>query len=166
MTSKKETFLRSEEHFDRLVERLKPSDKTLYTSQRHVRVEELFRGRSFVVYDMRPDNTPRILDKLSVLDFQCDHKDGASTLLRNQVGAEIEVGYNPVRLFGYSVMVFLPLHVRIRWSVAASNIDKGSLAFGMCLRTMSRLSLREPSVQYCETSVTFEQEFGAVAKLI
>lgn len=154
----KDSFLTAEKHFDALIKTLPEDQLEQYHGMRHVRVEECFDKRTFIVYEMA-DRGPVLLDHLVVVDFYCDHEFGATTIIANQAKQEIEVGYKPVRLWDYDVFVFLPLHLKFRWSTTHKKIGQGSLAWQMCLRTKSRLHMREADVTYCETGVNFAREF-------
>ena len=159
----KETFISPEEHFNLLVQRLEPEELYLYRQTKHVRVEDAFRGRTLYVYEYE-DREPQVLDLITVEDFLCNESAGASTELRNRAGESITVGYEPIQLFGYSVFVHLPLHMRIRWSTVQEKPLDGSLAFPICIRTMSRRHPRERGVQHCETGVAYAKEFEGLLK--
>jgi hypothetical protein len=157
----KENFMRAEEHFDVLVNRMKPALRSQYDLTRHVRAVDCFRGRTFQIYEIE-DREPVVLDHLSIQDFHCNERVGASTEIRGSNGKTMTVGYEPVKLFGYPVFVFLPLHLKMRWSTTPSQPENGSLAFQMCIRTQSRLHLRERGVVYMETGVDYAREFDGI----
>jgi hypothetical protein len=159
----KETFIPCEEHFNLLVQHLDPDELYLYRRTKHVRVEDAFRGRTFYVYEIE-DRSPKVLDIITVEDFMCNERTGASTELRNRAGDTLTVGYEPIQLFGHEVFVHLPLHMRVRWSTVRSKPLAGSLAFPICVRTMSRLHPRERGVQHCETGVEYAKEFETDSK--
>lgn len=154
-------FMPVNEHYAALVAGLDKEDLTTYLRMRHVRAEVAYRNRTFVVYDIQ-NREPRVLDNLTVLDFNCDDARGASTEIRSgKSGETIVVGYSPAQLFDFPVFVHLSLHSKIRWSAYASDPLTGSLAFDLVMHTLSRLHLRERGVIYAETGVNFAKEFEA-----
>jgi hypothetical protein len=154
-----EDFMVVGDHFAQLVTRLDPKTLTLYNASKHVRVETAFHGRQFVIYQM-DGRDPKVLDRVTVNDFECTDEFGASCEMTSMVTQTTQiVGYTPVQMFGHPVFVSLPLHAKLRWAAPASDIDAGSLAFPMVIRTMSRLHMRERGVTYFEAGPAFGQEF-------
>lgn len=141
------------------------SVKTLHARLRHVRQETGFVGRQFVVYEATSASSPKVLTTLTVTDYRVDPDFGAQAWLQASDGTKIEVDYRPARLLNYPVLIYLPLHSKVRWDLREGEpIDGGSLAFPLVLRTQSRFSLRERGVVYVETSLSFEREFGTVVE--
>lgn len=164
MSNVKEDFLHVTDHYAGLVQLLDAHDLRDYLKLRNVRSEPCFPKRTFVIYRME-GREPMQIDHLTVLDFDLNDADGASAEIRSQtLGKTIAVGYKPVRLFQYPIFVHLPLHTKVRWSTTPSNIEGGSLAFDLVVRTMSRLHMRERDVVHCETGVRFSEEFGSHAR--
>lgn len=160
--SNEENFIPVTDHFDRLLAELHDDDIDLYGACANTRVEQCYRGRSLIVYEI-VDREPKVLDRFVVQDYQCNERDGATTEIRSDSGETLAVGFAPVRLLDYDILLWLPLHSKLRWSASASQLRKdifsGSLAFPMCVRTRSRLHLRERGVHYCETGVNYAREF-------
>jgi len=148
-------FLTARDHFDALVARMQPEALALHTTLIHARIETAFQGRHFVVYQM-VEREPEQIDRIIVNDFNCNERYGASSeIISVETNRVLTVGYAPVQLFHYPVFLSIPLHAKIRWSVPGNNLDAGSLAFPMLVRTRSRLHLRERGVVYCETGPAF-----------
>lgn len=148
-----------EQHFDRLVELMPKADRAEHDAMKHVRIEDGFQGRTFYLYEM-VGREPEVLDQITVEDFVCNERVGASIEVRNSAGKILEISYTPVRLFDRPVFMFLPLHGRVRWSTTPSKPLNGSLAFPLGIRTKSRMHLRERGVVHCETGVVFDKEFN------
>jgi hypothetical protein len=105
---------------------------------------------------------PKILDRIIINDFVCNETDGASAeLTSTATQRSMEIGYEPQMLFGHPVLIWIPLHTKVRWSAPPSNPHKGSLGFPLTLRTMSRHHLRERGIVYCETGPSFGAEFDS-----
>lgn len=154
-----EQFMSPGQHFCALLDTLGAEERKFYEGMKNTRTEACFRNRPLVVYRI-VDRKPEILDNLTVLDFIANDEFGATCEIRSQkTGTTIIVGYKPIRLFTYPVFVFLPLHAKLRWSAKPSAPLVGSLAFDLVIRTQSRTHLRERGMTYCETGVTFAQEF-------
>lgn len=155
-------FMSVTDHYDRLVNSLDPATRMVYDSTKHARVETGYRGRNFIIYSMI-GRTPHVLDRIIVNDFNCDDEHGATAeLLSVQTGKTLIVGYAPMQILRHPVFVCIPLHAKIRWSGdGKSDVNSGSLAFPLLVRTQSRLHLREKGVTYFETGPTFGQEFDA-----
>lgn len=152
-----EDFLAVDDHFERLVARLPSDQLQLYNSMRHVRVETGFCNRRFTVYRVEAHG-PRVLDTIEIIRFIATDREGKMMTLRSDsISQELAVGYEPVQLFSFPVFLWLPLHGKLRWG--ASRLDKGSLAFPVIIRTMSRKHLRERGVVFCETNVAYAKEF-------
>lgn len=164
-------FMSPQEHFDRLLNGLDSDQLSLFQRMKNTRVETAFRGRTFTVYNIMKREA-NVLDTLTVRDFECNDDDGASTLVQSaNSGTEFEVGYTPVQVPGYHVFLYLPLHAKLRWSTHAGNVNGGSMAFPLLVRTMSRkllstgnYDLREKGVTYCETGVEYAREFEGLNK--
>jgi hypothetical protein len=155
-----ENFMAVEDHFSRLLEAVSPEVQKLYDDCRHVRSEVAFAGRNFVVYEM-VGREPEVIDRIFVNDFSCNEADGTTCEITSKVlQSTVVIGYEPQKLFDYPVLVWLPLHAKLRWSAAPSTVHKGSLGFPLTVRTMSRLHLRERGVVYFETGTAFGQEFN------
>jgi hypothetical protein len=157
----KNDFLPASEHFDRLLAKLDQTDNQAYWALMNTRSEEAYRGRTFVVYEYIRGQT-FVLDHLTVTAFDCDDQIGASVELEStRTKRQLIVGYSPVRLFEHPVFLWLPTHAKMRWSGTSRDIDngKGSLAFPLCIRTKSHLSLRERDVVYMETGPAYGREF-------
>lgn len=153
------------EHLDRLVEGLPPAQQEAYRSLRHARVETAYRNRTFILYDMR-ERDAFVLEKLTVLDYECDDSSGASCEVRaERSGKVFTVGYTPCLIAPHNVFIFLPLQGKLRWSSRPSALFKGSLGFPLVVRTQSRLHMRERDVTYCETGVQFSQEFPHITSV-
>jgi hypothetical protein len=160
-------FLTVEDHFNALLGCLNEDDRSTYDSFRNVRVETGFRDRDFVIYRVWPGNDVEVLDTLTVLSFQCEDEFGASAEIESDKHARaVRIDYTPVRPFDYPFFMWLPLHSRIRWAAQENNIEAGSLAFPIVIRTASRRHLREPSIVYCETYTSFVAEFPNALELI
>jgi hypothetical protein len=109
---------------------------------------------------------PEFLDRLVIRDFECNDEDGASTLIQSgETGEEYTVSYTPFKLPDHNVFLFLPTQAKLRWAKTA-KATTGSLAFPICVRTLSRHTLangnpdlREKGVTYCETGVMYAREF-------
>lgn len=156
-------FMSVNAHFDAMVAQLPPAQAETYRGTKHARVETAFRNRHFVVYDM-VGRTPHVLDRIIINDFTCDDEKGASAeLTSTDSGQTLIINYRPQQLFRFPVFVAIPLHTKIRWGALEDDIDGGSLAFPILIRTRSRLHLRERGVTYCETGPAFGQEFDAPA---
>lgn len=152
-------FLSVEDHFLALVDRMAPRDKSLYESFKHTRTETAFCTRNFVVYEMH-GRLPKPIDRIIVNDFSVDEASGASTeILSMETKQTLIVGYEPVKVFDHDVFIWMPLHTKLRWSADRASVPNGSLGFPICVRTKSRLHLRERSVIYMETGPSFGQEF-------
>ena len=155
-----DTFLDVEEHFDILLKALSPEDQRIYREARNTRIETGYRGRSFVLYST-DDIGPVGVDRLVIKAFTCNDDQGASFELEStDHGGVLRVGYTPVRLFDHPVLMWLPIHARVRWGAARSAIDRGSLAFPVAVRTQSRKTLRDPGAIYCETGASYSREFN------
>lgn len=154
-----ESFMTPTVHLDRLVEGLTEAQQRAYRSMLNARVETAFRGRTFILYDIR-ERDAFVLEKLTIQDYECDDSNGASCEVRaERSGKVFTVDYTPCLIAPHHVFIFLPLHGKLRWSSRMSEVPKGSLGFPLVVRTHSRLHLREREVTYCETGVTFSQEF-------
>lgn len=166
MKNTTESFLTSEEHLALLVQSLDPEPRAVYGRTKNAREEVGYRGRSFIVYEITGRNGEHnVLDTLTVRDFECDDVIGASFVIQSQnTGLTLEVGHKPVQLWQFPVFLYLPLHLKLRWSTHAGNLDSGSLGFPIKVRTLSRLDLREKGVTYCETGVSYAQEFIGITK--
>lgn len=148
-----------QEHFQVLLDDCDADLVRLYFECRHVRVETAFKDRHFLIYEMK-DDEPRVIDRLIINDFDCNEEFGCSTEITScNLNQTITVGYEPQQLFDYPVVVWLPLHGKIRWSAWPSDPKRGSLGFPIAVRTISRLHLRERGVVYCETGTAYRQEF-------
>lgn len=159
------SFLHVVDHFEMLLNEAPPSVKTLHAKLRHVRQETAFVGREFVVYEATPSGSPRVLTRLTVTDYRVDPDFGAQAWLQATDGTQIEVDYRPARLLAFPVLIYLPLHSKVRWDLReGESVDGGSLAFPVVLRTQSRFSLRERGVVYIETALSFEREFGTYSE--
>lgn len=157
-----EDFMTPEDHYARLVTRLEPETLALYNQTQHGRVETAYRNRNFVVYRM-DGRAPREIDRILINDFRCDDERGATTELMSLVTKKIiTVGYAPVQVFDHPVFVSIPLSAKVRWSAMPSAPDKGSLAFPLYIRTMSRHHMRERGIVYFETGPVFGKEFHDV----
>ena len=154
-----DSFMLVEDHFIQLVERLDKSTQDTYHACKHKRIETAFAGRNFVIYEMI-DRLPVILDRISINDFRCDSAEGASMeVFSSFTKQRMIVDHSPTQLFGYPVLMALPLHNKLRWSSAKSDIKNGSLAFRVLINTESRNGLRESGVIYCETGPSYGTEF-------
>lgn len=158
-----ETFLSLPEHFQELLDGIPADVRAFYESCRHVRSETAYRNRHFFVYRMS-GREPEVIDKIIVNDFECNDHDGASCEVTSQsLQLTKTISYTPEKLFSYPVMVWLPLHTKLRWSAAAGQHSKGSMGFPLTVRTASRFHLRERDVTYMETGAAFFEEFGTLA---
>lgn len=158
-----ENFLDYESHFAALVNQMPEPEQRLYNAGRHTRVETAYFGRNFVVYRMGREG-PLLLDRLVIQDFHCDDQAGASAQIKSKTtGETVLLSYRPLKILAFDFFMFLPLDIRTRWSAPASNLNKGSLAFPIVLRTPSRLGLQERGVTYCETGKDYGKEFGKLA---
>ena len=153
-------FLSPQEQFDEVEKANMPADEArIFDLYKHSRREFVYPGKKFVVYEMGHTN-PKVLDVITVDDFDCNNVDGASTRLLNREGKDILVGYTPTMLFQHPVFVFLPIEMRINFNARHDDHQEKSLSFGLVLRTKSRISLSERKVTYCESREVFIQEFG------
>lgn len=155
-------FLSKEELQSVLVDQLPQPQRDLYESMHHVRSEACFRGRLFVIYQI-VQRKAVVLDTLEVLDFECNHDDGASIeVLSRNTGKTFTVGYSPTQVLDYPIFMFMPLYLRVRWCADADQAGReGQLGFDVVIRTKSRYHLRERQVIYCESRTTFMEEFGS-----
>lgn len=153
-----ENFLSVEEHFDRLVAGMDKDSIELFRKCKNTRVETAFKGRTFIFYEIA-NREAAVLETLTVEDFSADETVGASTEVRRSTGETLVVSYAPVRMWEFPVFMHVPLHTKLRWAVGPRDIVNGSLGFPLCVRTLSRLHLRERGVVYCETGVSFAREF-------
>lgn len=165
MTNPTGTFLSPSEHFQSLLKTLPDDLQSLYHRMTNTRVETAYSGRTFILYKMYR-REPQYLDRLVVIDYECNDEEGASTLIRStETDFEFAVSYTPVQVPGHHVFLFLPLHGKVRWS-RTEDSEKCSLGFPICVRTQSRLTkangtpdLREKGITYCETGVEYAREF-------
>lgn len=158
-----QNFLSAKDYFAQLITRMEPEEHAEYIGMKHTRKETAYRDRTFVVYRM-VNRKPEQIDLLRVCDFLVNDSAGASCEIRSdQLDERITVGYAPIRLFSYPIYAFIPLYTSINWSVKPNGV--GSLGFDICLRTQSRIHLRERGITYCETGPRFGQEFEPEAAL-
>jgi hypothetical protein len=158
-------FLSAQDHFDVLLKTLPSEQQSLHKRMTNVRVETAYAGRTFILYKMYK-REPEFIDRLVVRDFDCSDDEGASSLVQStETGMEYTISYTPFKIPDQNVFLFLPLHAKLRWAKAASS-KTGSLAFPLCIRTLSRVTLangqvdlREKGVTYCETGVAYAREF-------
>jgi hypothetical protein len=160
MNTINEDFMPLLEHFSALVDLMDPEDFAFYEKLKHVRVETCYRDRQMIVYEME-GSSPRQIDRLTFKDFQCDDQIGATSELYSELFDEsLILGYEPQRIFGYEIYMFIPLDPKTRWAAGPSNPRAGSLSFPIVVRTRTRHSLRERGAQYCETGKSFGTEFN------
>lgn len=160
-----ESFLTPQDHFALLLKGLNAESREAYSQTRHARQEMAYRGRTFILYEMTGRSVHRIVDTLTIRDFECDDAVGASTQIRSgNLGAELEISYLPVKLWNYPVFMHLPVHLKLRWSTSEKRIGEGSLAFPLVIRVNSRLDPREPGILHCETGVAYAHEFEGDAR--
>lgn len=147
------------EQFQRLLNSIPVNDYDLYQRLKHNRVEPVFNGRSLIVYQAIHGHVSE-LDSLRVHSLRIDATTGVSCeIYSRNTQRTMTVGYSPKRLFDFDVMVWIPLSVRLRWSLDGPNQSGPSAAWDIAIRTRSRFSLREPGVQYCETGASYAKEF-------
>lgn len=154
------TFLSPEDFFQLLVDGIPEEDQDLYSAMKHTRIETGYRGRKFIVYQMK-NRLPEKLATLCVNDFVCDDEYGCSTQIEwlERPGSFITVGYQPVKLWDFPIFCHLPLAEKLRWTAKEHNPNERSLGFLMVLRTKSRLHLQERNVVYMEGARTYQEEF-------
>jgi len=154
-------FMDVETHFSRLLAGLPTQQQKAFATFKHTRVETAFRKRHFIIYQMDGGH-PHEFDRVVVVDFHADDEHGITTMLELQsTGDTLLVGYAPIQLFTFPIFVWLPLHSKLRWGAPAEAVNEGSLGFPMCIRTESRLGLRENGICYCETGVSYGKEFDS-----
>ena len=152
-------FMDVETHFSQLLSQLPTHQQRSFANFKHTRVETAFRKRHFIVYQMDGGH-PHEHDRVVVNDFRADDEHGTTTeLIQQSTGDTLLVGYSPVQLFTFPIFVWLPLHSKLRWGAPAEAVNEGSLGFPLCIRTESRLGLRENGICYCETGVSYGKEF-------
>lgn len=160
-----ESFMAASDHLDRLVATLPQSQQELYRNMKNSRLETAYRDRTFILYEMKGRDA-HVLDKLIVLDFECDDSSGGSCEIRAERSKEVfVVSYTPRLITPYPVFMFMPLHAKLRWSAKAGAVHQGSLGFPIVIRTQTRLHARERGVTYCETGVTFSRDFPHITSV-
>jgi len=174
MAQAAQQFMTPGNHYEALLEAIDGDKKKVYDTLAHVRSEACYRNRSLIIYEVEQrqpgvmesaPRKPRILDTIKILDFVADDKSGASCEIRSEtLGKELIIGYKPVQLFSYPVFIWMPLHAKLRWSTTPDEVEGGSLAFDLVIRTRSRFHLREYGVVYCETGISYAREFEGLTR--
>lgn len=163
-------YLSPEKSIEDLFQRMMSPDREICIDYQHLKVEQGFIDRIFVVYKPTgltsegQHRDPDILTQIKVTAFRANAESGAEIdivdLTTHQV---MTAGYIPKRLFDYDAFVGVPPRQRVHWD--ARTIRGGvsrSMTFGILMKVRTKADFYSAGSTSVETPASFRALYPAV----
>lgn len=162
-------YLSQEESLSDLIDRIPGRDRDVYRDFRSLRVEAAFDDRVFILFkpcgldERNQHRHPEILTTVRVLRFWCNSEDACVEVQDDNTGEVLQIGYVPVRLFGYDVFVSVPPRCQLRWDARyVEGQVRRSLSYPLLIKTKNLSTYYSAGVTYAETPNSFRALFPKV----
>jgi hypothetical protein len=153
-----------------LFKRMMSPDREVIQEYQHMKVEQCFINRLFVVYKPtgltadRQHRSPEILTQIRVTGFRADAETGAQIDIEDTTTHQVmTVKYVPQRLFHYDVFVSVPPKQRLHWDAqVVGGLVKRSMGFQMLVKVRTKADFYSAGATGMETPVGFRELYPEV----
>lgn len=146
-----------------LFKRMMSPDREICAAFQHMKVEQCFIDRIFVVYKPTGLNAkglhrdPEVITQVKVTAFRANAATGTEVDLEDMVSHQVMTAtYIPQRLFGYDAFVSVPPKQRLHWD--AQNVRGGikrSMGFYLLMKVRTKADFFSAGVTAVETPASF-----------
>lgn len=153
-----------------LFKRMESPDREVCADFQHLKVEQCFIDRIFVVY--KPDGldaagshrAPKILTQIKVRGFHANAETGAEITLEDLGTRQVmTVTYIPKRLFHYDAFVSVPPKQRVHWDAQSVRGGiKRAMSFQALVKVRTKADHYSAGVTAVETPANFRALFPEV----
>jgi len=156
-------YLSEAASLDDLFKRMMSPDREICAEYQHMKVEQCFINRIFVVYKpdgLTSDNAhrpPKILTQVKVTGFRVNADTGAEIDLEDLITRQVmTLSYIPQRLFHYDAFACVAPKQRLHWDaqVVRGKVQR-TLAFHLLLKVRSKADFYSAGVTAVETPANF-----------
>ncbi len=153
-----------------LFNRMMSPDREVCETYQHLKVEQCFIDRIFIVYKptgLNAENThrePAILTQVKVTAFRVDATTGAELDLEDMTTHQVmTVTYIPKRLFHYDAFVGVPPKQRLHWDAQLiRGATKRSMGFYLMLKVRTKANFYSSGATAVETPSNFRALYPEV----
>lgn len=146
-----------------LFKRMVSPDREACAEFQHMKVEQCFIDRIFVVYKpdgLNSDNQhrpPKILTQIKVTGFRANAETGAELDLEDLITRQVmTVSYIPQRLFHYDAFVSVPPKQRLYWDAQSiRGTVKRTMHFHLLMKVRTKADFYSAGVTAVETPANF-----------
>jgi hypothetical protein len=161
-------YVSQEDNLVDLISRVAPEDRQQYAAFRYVFTEAAFFNRKFLVVKTQGRNAsgprpPLILGSVRVVSFACSHERGSTvTLMDESTSRTLQAGHVPVKLFGFSAFVSIPVYQGLKWEAkeTQSGVYLRTLVFGVCFKQKSNVKFYNKDETAVMTPNDYRKHFG------